>query len=149
NFPKAYELTIQVKVFDKSGHIGNIEWTFPQFKPDGNFELGFAAETPITTSMTGKILADEDGAYGSLSFQPVGGTSVGFTQLATSPSEVQLDPAVAGDSEQLTVIGIRGGAYSNVIVDPADLTFTSDDTNVATVSASGLVELGATAAAGN
>lgn len=148
-FPKTYEMTIHVKKFDKTGHSGTIEWIFEQYQPSGNFEVALASETPSTSSMEGKILSNEEGKYGEVRFIPSANTKVEFTQIAASPSEVQLDSSVTGDSEKLTVIGIRGGTFSNVLLDNEKLTFSSDDDTVATVNTSGIIELAGGATAGD
>ena len=39
-----------------------------------------------------------------------------------------------GDTKSITVIGIKGGLYSNVGIDTADCTITSDGAAIATVA---------------
>ena len=61
---------------------------------------------------------------------------------------VVLEKAVANDSVALTVFGIRGGSYGNIILDNADLTFTSSTPAVATVDANGVVKIASGATVG-
>ena len=135
NFPKSYELVMEVKVWDKEGLKEKVQWIFPAFKPSGNFEMPLASDTPATSTMTGKVIDDND-IYGYKKVIPVS-SSVTYTAIAADAGEVNLD---SGEDYTITVYGLRGGLYAPVTIDNADCTFTSSDTAVASVSAAGLIE---------
>lgn len=148
-FPKAYELVLTSDIFNPSGKTFEMQVQVPKYLLDGKISLSLQHDQTGNTTLSGKSLVDTDGNYAYVKFLPVAGNAVGISSLAGSPSEVQLDHTVPTDSEQLTVIGIRGGVYSNIIMDNTKLTFTVDDATQAKVSASGLVELGTAPTAGS
>ena len=63
-------------------------------------------------------------------------TEIPSKESAVSVSDIAVTPAVielaAGETKPLTIIGIKGGLYSNVEIDPADCTITPEDEAVAT-----------------
>jgi hypothetical protein len=135
SFPKAYELVLEVKVFDAGGLKEKVQWIFPQFKPSGNFEMPLASESPSTSSMTGKILATSDDIYGYKKVIPVS-SSVTYTAITADVAEVALE---TGETYALAVYGLRGGLYAPVTFAATDCTYASSDTNVATVNANGVI----------
>lgn len=61
--------------------------------------------------------------YAYITEIPDGAADVALTDIAVTPSEV----AIKGKgTAPLSVIGLRGGLYSNVSVDVADCNFVSD-----------------------
>ncbi|QJI52495.1 hypothetical protein [Psychrobacillus phage Perkons] len=148
SFPRAYRLVLNADIFTNAGKKSELQIVAPQFKPDGAMDLSLSSEGVSSSKMNGKTLSDAKGNYAYFNFKNVASSEVQVSELATSPSEVQLEASVVGDNEQLTVIGIRGGVYANVMMDNSKLTFTSDDLTVAKVSATGLIEKGTSATVG-
>jgi hypothetical protein len=136
SFPKAYELVLEVKVFDAGGLKEKVQWIFPQFKPSGNFEMPLASESPSTSSMTGKVLATSDDIYGYKKVIPVS-SSVTYTAITADVAEVALE---TGETYALAVYGLRGsGIYAPVTFAANSCTYVSSDETKATVSSSGVI----------
>lgn len=134
SFPKTYELVMEVKVFDKTGHKETVQWIFPAFKPSGNFEMPLASDTPTTSSMTGKVIDDND-VYGYKKVIPITG-SITYSAITADTGDILLD---SGESYKLTVYGLRGGTYAPVVLDNSECTFTSSNDEIASVNAEGVV----------
>lgn len=148
-FPKAVKLVLNADINTNAGKIAELQITVPRFKPDGALNLSMAHDAVNSSALNGKALKDNKNNLSYFHIVPTedGAGNVGITRLVASPSTIELSASETGDSAVLNVIGIRGGQYSNITLDNADLTFTSDDETVATVDATGTVTLavGATA----
>lgn len=147
SFPKAYELVLTSDMFGASGKTHEMQIQVPKFKLDGALTLGLTHDAASTFTLNGKTLADADNNYAYVKFLPVTANAIALSALATNPSEVQLE--LPADTQQLTVIGIRGGAYGNIMMDNSKLTFTSDDATIATVDVNGLISIGASGITGD
>ncbi len=134
-FPKSYELVMEVKAWDKDGLKEKVQWIFPAFKPSGNFEMPLASDSPTTSTLTGKVLDDND-IYGYKKVIPVSST-VSYVAITGDVGEITLE---SGEEHPLTVYGLRGGAYAPVTLANSSCTFTSSKENIATVSAAGVIE---------
>ena len=121
-----------------SGKVAEIQIEIPSFQLNGTFDISMEASGVATTKMDGDALAvagdtcSDGSVYAYITEIPSVASSVAVAEIAASPSVVSL--AVAG-TRAITVIGIKGGMYSNVSIDVADCTITSDDAAVATVAA--------------
>lgn len=147
-FPKTYKLVLNGDLFTNRGKYAEMQITTPKFKPDGALAIGLTHDAVASQSLNGKALADNRGNYAYINFKYIDQADIPLQYIAATPSEIQLDSSVTGDSEQLTIYGIRGGMYNNILIDPTDCTLTSDDTDVATVSPTGLIEIGTNATSG-
>lgn len=134
-YPKTYELTMIAKMFTKDGQNAEVQIIIPRFKPSGNFELSFTAEGVSTSKLEGKALADENSEYATYNVKYLLGNASQMTALAAVPGEVNL---TTGQTAQLTVYGIQGGAKAN-IVNPDGTTYATSDAAVVTVNATGLI----------
>lgn len=145
-FPKAMKLVMNVDIYTNSGKQMEMQIEVPQFKPDGALEISLTTDGVASSALNGSALIDKNGNYAYFSFKDVSGDNalVKNIAIAVNPSIIDLEQDVA-QPVTLQVIGIRGGAYSNVVMDNSTLTFASADTNVAQVSPEGVVSLGATA----
>ncbi len=143
SFPKAYKLVLTSDVFSPSGKTAEMQIEAPKFKLDGALTLGLTHDAASTFTLNGKTLADDNSNYAYVKFLPVDSASVELVAITANTADVELN---SGETEQLTVYGIRGGAYAN-IVNPEGTTFVSDTTAVATVDANGLVSYVATGTA--
>ncbi|MET3505611.1 hypothetical protein [Halalkalibacter oceani] len=148
-FPKAYKLVMNSDFYTKDGKSAEMQITIPQFKLNGSFSLEMTHDGVSTSTLEGKALADGNNNYAHIDIKRLNNESPTLAALAASPSEVQLSIGAGGDSEQLTVYGIRGGLYSNIIVPASELTFSSDNTSVASVTSSGLVGIASEATEGD
>lgn len=136
-FPKSYELTMEFEIYDaKYGIREKVLLIFPAFKPSGNFEIGFASDTPSTSSMNGKVL-DSNGVYGSVKVIPVAEADISYTSIAADTGLIELS---SDEEYTLTVYGTRSGMYGNVALNNSNLEFESSNESVATVDSAGLVE---------
>lgn len=148
-FPKSYKLVLNGDIYNNNGKYAEMQITTPKFKPDGALSIGLQHDGVSSSNLNGKAFADNKGNYAYINFKRIDQANIPLAMIAVTPSEVQLDASITGDSEQLTVYGIRGGVYSNIIIEPSELTLTTDDDTIATVSPDGLVELGASATSGD
>jgi hypothetical protein len=138
NYPKAYELVLTAKLFQKTGQTGVLQIVIPQFQVSGNFELSMTASGVSTSALDGKALINEsDNAYAYVYIKPVGASAISYQALAATPSPITL--TAGSPTKQITAYGIRGGNYSNVTLAPADCSYVSSTPATATVNASGLV----------
>lgn len=122
---------------NKVGKIGEVQIEIPSFQLNGTFDISLESSGATTTSMEGDALAVDgdscsDGSvYAYITEIPSVSSSVAVTALAATPSVVSIAPT---ETQEISVIGVKGGMYSNVEIDVADCTITSDTTSVATVS---------------
>lgn len=149
SFPKAVRMVLNGDIMTNNGKEEEMQIVVPKFKPDGAMELSMTHDGVSSSALAGTSLADNKGNYAYISFKAVNEDDVPVIKIAASPSEIDLDSTVSGDSEQITVYGIRGGSYGVVLLDNKTLTFTSDEPTIATVDADGLVKLGTAANAGD
>lgn len=146
SFPKAVRMELNVDIRSNNGKTGEVIIEVPNFKPNGAIEISMTHEGVASSSLAGSSLADKKGNYAYIKLRNLSEEKVQFTALAASPSHVVLDSTVAGDSQPITVLGIRGAGYANVLLQNNELAWTSKDPAIATVSADGVVALGASAA---
>lgn len=145
SFPKAVRMELNVDIRSNNGKTGEVIIEVPNFKPNGAVEISMTHEGVASSSLAGSSLADKKGNYAYIKLRNLSEEKVQFTALAANPSHVVLDSTVSGDSQPITVLGIRGAGYSNVLLQNKDLTWTPKAPAIATVSADGVVALGATA----
>lgn len=144
-FPKAVRMVLNANIYTANGVAKEMQITVPKFKPNGALELSMTHDGVSSSSLEGTSLVDKKGNYAYIAFNDLGAADIGLVGLAASPSPVLLDNAVPNDSVTVTVMGIRGGNYANLIMDNTELTFTSADDNVATVDAKGVIKIAASA----
>lgn len=125
-----------------TGKTGEVQIVVPSFQVSGNFDVNLEATGATTTAISGDALAVEgetcaDGnVYAYITEIPISATTVPVADISATPSIVSL---VVGATRNITVVGIKGGMYSNVAIENADCTFVSDTTAKATVSSSGVI----------
>lgn len=119
------------------GKVAEIQIEVPSFQLNGTFDISMEATGVSTTSIGGDALAvagdtcANGSVYAYITEIPSQSSSVAVASIAATPSVVTL--AVAG-TRAISIVGIKGGMYSNVSIDPADCTITSDTPATATVS---------------
>lgn len=140
SFPKACKLVLTSGLFDEDGdHAYEVQIEVPRYKLDGAMSLSLTHDGTSQSTLNGKSLVDDKSNYAYIKYLPMGDQKVEISMLASNPSEVVLDSAITNDSEQVTVYGIRGGGYGNIVMDNTKLTFTSDDPTIATVDTKGKI----------
>lgn len=147
SFPKAVRMELNVDIRSNNGKTGEVIIEVPNFKPNGAVEISMTHEGVASSSLAGSSLADKKGNYAYIKLRNLSEEKVRFTALAANPSRLVLDSAVAGDAQRISVLGIRGAGYSNVLLQNSDLTWTSKAPAIASVNADGVVTLGASAKA--
>ncbi|MDM5232593.1 hypothetical protein [Lysinibacillus pakistanensis] len=147
SFPKAVRMELNVDIRSNNGKTGEVIIEVPNFKPNGAVEISMTHEGVASSSLAGSSLADKKGNYAYIKLRNLSEEKVQFTALAANPSRLVLDSTVVGDSQRISVLGIRGAGYSNVLLQNSDLTWTSKAPAIASVNADGVVTLGASAKA--
>lgn len=137
--PVSYELTLRAKVFTAAGQTQELTMTIPQWKIQGNFQLQLTASGVSTSKIDGMALNNPtDNALAYVDLKNIGATNIAYTDIVGSPSAVSL--SASSTSQQLTVYGVRGGVYSNVVLTPS-CTFVSGTPATCTVgSTTGLIQ---------
>lgn len=119
------------------GKVGEVQIYIPAFQLSGTFDISLEAGGTTTTKLDGDALAVDgvscaDGAvYAYINEIPSVESSIVVSDIAATPSVLSL---AVGDTSAFTIVGIKGGLYSNVGIEPADCVITSDDAAIATVS---------------
>jgi hypothetical protein len=130
------------KFSNGTGKTGEVQIVVPSFQVSGNFDVSLESTGATTTAISGDALSVEgetcsDGnVYAYITEIPLNTTEVSVAEISAYPSIVSI--AVSGTAA-LSIIGIKGGMFSNVQIDPADCTFTSATTAKATVDSSGVI----------
>lgn len=125
---------------NRKGKVGQVQIVIPSFQPNGTFDISLEAEGVTSTTIEGDALAVEgatctDGdVYGYIyEFEDAAKDAV-VSEIAATPSLITLK---ASAKQQLSIIGIREGLYSNVDINPAKCKYESDNQSYAKASASG------------
>lgn len=122
---------------NKKGKVGEIQIEVPSFQLNGTFDITLEASGNTTTKLEGDALAVEgetckDGdTYAYITEIPSEESAISVRELAATPAIMN----IAVDEERtISVIGIKGGLYSNVGIDVADCVITSEASDIATVT---------------
>lgn len=142
--PLVGTLILSAEKYDNaSGKTGDIQIEIPSFQVSGNFDISLESTGNVTTAISGDALAVDgascsDGSvYAYISEINVSATTTSFNYIVATPAVISL---ANNATQQLTVVGVRGGLYANVDL-TADCIYT-DITGTAgaiTVSAGGLI----------
>jgi hypothetical protein len=126
--PKIVDLTLIAQVRDQStsGVKKYFQVNIPSFQLDGAYDLSLTANGISTEKLSGEALAVEstdcttETYYATVSYVPVTTVS-SYTSIATIPGSVEWAKSSV-QSTQFSVLGIRGGTYSNTNI-TSDCTF--------------------------
>lgn len=127
---------------NKKGKVGEVQIEVPSFQLNGTFDISLEASGNTTTKLEGDALAVEgascsDGSvYAYITEIPSVESTITVSDIAATPAVMTM---TVGDTKTISVVGIKGGLYSNVGIDVADCVITSEDSAVATVT-NGVVE---------
>lgn len=125
---------------NRKGKIGQVQITIPAFQPNGTFDISLESEGVTSTTIEGDALAvegvtcTEGDVYGYVrEFEDAAKDAV-VSEIAATPSLITLKTSA---KQQLSIIGIREGLYSNVDIDPSKCKYESDNQSYAKANASG------------
>lgn len=143
--PKVYHLVLDADRHNsKLGKIGSLQIDIPSYQPAGNFTVNFTPDGVTSTNIDGKALAVdgdtcESGSAVYAYIREFSDTTSAITvaDIAATPATVSL---TVGATKELSVIGLKGGAYSPIALENTDCTFISRTTGVATVDEDGVVK---------
>ena len=118
------------------GKVGEVQIEVPSFQLNGNFDITLEASGTSTTKLEGDALAVEgatcsDGSvYAYISEIATESATVAVNDIAATPSVINLK---VNAKKEISVVGLKGGLYSNVGIDVKDCKITSEDQATATV----------------
>lgn len=121
---------------NKTGKVGEVQIEVPSFQLSGTFDISLEASGSTTTKLDGDALAVDgascsDGSvYAYITDIPSAASAITISDIAVTPAVIEL---AASETMNISVIGIKGGLYSNISIDSSECTITSEDTAVATV----------------
>lgn len=122
---------------NKKGKVGEVQIEVPSFQLSGNFDISLESSGTTTTKLEGDALAVEgascsDGSvYAYITEIPSQASAVSVSDIAATPAVVNLS---VNETKTINIVGIKGGLYSNVGIDIADCTITSEDSAIATIA---------------
>jgi len=121
---------------NKKGKVGEVQIEIPSFQLSGTFDISLESSGSTTTQLDGDALAVESDScsegtvYGYITEIASEASTVTVNDIAATPAVISL---AVGEQSTISVIGIKGGLYSNVAIDVADCTITSEAPATATV----------------
>lgn len=121
---------------NKTGKVGEVQIEVPSFQLSGTFDISLEASGSTTTKLDGDALAvngascSDGSVYAYITDIPSAASAVTISDIAVTPAVIEL---AANETMTLSVIGIKGGLYSNVSIDISECNITSEDTAIATV----------------
>ena len=122
---------------NRKGKVGEVQIEIPSFQLSGTFDISLEASGSTTTKLDGDALA-VDGISCSAGSVYAYITEVPSAESLVSVSEIAALPAImcltAGETKPITIVGLKGGLYSNIEIDAADCAFASDNDATATVT---------------
>jgi len=128
------------------GEVGIVEADIPSFALNGNINISAKADgTTAETTLAGVALAvsgsdcGEGMVYGYVKEAKYDDVAPQVVEIIASPSPIELGLLPSAGTETISVIGSRGGMYSDIGILNAECTFVCDTPTVATVDTTGLV----------
>lgn len=140
--PFVVNLMLEGQIYDaRYGNVGKAVADIPSFSLGRTLNINMGTEAS-STEITGVALAVDgrtcgDGmVYGYINELINDDIAPQLVAIAASPSPVTL---AVGGTQELEIIGLRGGMFSNVGIENSECAFVSGDSAVATASAAGIV----------
>lgn len=151
--PSVYKLVLYAdKHNNKLGKVGSVQIVIPSYQPSGNFTINFTPDGVTSTNVDGKALAvegdsceDGSGVYAYIKEFNEETTAITVNEVAATPATIEF--TTAGETQTLSVIGLKGALYNPIELENSECTFVSDAPEVATVDESGTVTAVATGSA--
>jgi len=148
--PTVVDLTLIAEVRDSTGVIvEKLQINIPRFQVDGNYTLSMTSNGVSTQALNGKALASASADcvsgeyYAKVTWVPV--TSVvSYSSIAAIPSTITFAVGSTLQTQQISVLGIRGGTYANANITD-DCTFAISGSTLGNLSvgaSTGLVSSG-------
>lgn len=119
------------------GKVGEVQIDVPSFQLNGTFDISLESGGNATTKLEGDALAVQgatcaDGdVYAYISEIDSVESSISVSDLVATPGVIEI---AVDEEKKISVVGIKGGLYSNVGIDVADCVITSESSSIATVS---------------
>lgn len=128
--PKVYKLVLDAdKHNNKLGKVGSVQIVVPSYQPSGNFTIEFTPDGVTSTNIDGKALAVEgdtcesgNAVYAYINECDDAASTISVADIAVTPSVISIKKEA---QQELTVIGLKGGASAPFVIDNSDCTFTS------------------------
>lgn len=151
--PYVGKLVLQAdKHNNKKGKVGTVEIVIPSYSLDGNFDISFTPDGVVSTKLSGTALAVEgdtcengDSVYAYITETDEDTSDVSVSEIVISSPATSVK---AGETLNLSVLGIMGVMYKPIELDASECNFTVEDTGTTgtTVGAkTGIVIAGSTA----
>lgn len=156
--PSVVDLTLLAEVRDNTGVIvENLQINVPRFQVMGNYTLSLTANGVSNQALEGRALttASTDCTsgdyYAKVTWIPVTASAVAVSSIAAIPSTITFSAGgTLPATQQITVLGIRGGQYANANITTSCSYVKSSGCATITVNATtGVVSASATVAAGH
>ena len=119
------------------GKVGEVQIDVPSFQLNGTFDISLESGGNATTKLEGDALAIQgatcaDGdVYAYISEIDSVESSISVSDLVATPGVIEI---AVDEEKKISVVGIKGGLYSNIGIDVADCVITSESSSIATVS---------------
>jgi hypothetical protein len=118
--PDTVELNLLADVYNAAGtNTYQLQIYVPKFQISGNYTMNFAANGVATSTLQGNALLSEatdcsgGDYYAKARWVPVGATAVAVSSIAATPTTLEFDDDALPGSQNISVLGIRGGLYTN------------------------------------
>jgi len=119
------------------GKVGEVQIDVPSFQLNGTFDISLEASGNATTKLEGDALAVEGATCADGSVYAYV-TEIDSIESSIEVSDIAITPAVielaVDKTKNLSIVGIKGGLYSNVGIEASECTITSETPAIATVA---------------
>ena len=156
--PSVATLVLTAPVYNQTqtSVVEYFQLVVPSFKVDGNYTLNMTSNAISDQELNGIALlipattASGSDYYYTATYITVSGTSAPYTFIAATPSPVSFIALSGSGTQQLSMLGYRGGIYTNDnITSKCTYTVTSGCSTIFTAgSATGLITAGSAIVAG-
>jgi hypothetical protein len=118
--PSIVDLTLLAEVRDNSNNqTSQLQIHIPKFQVSGNFNLSLSANGVSNEALDGFALASTGATcelgdtYGTFTWVPVSASAIDYSYIAATPGVISFSAAGGNQTAQITILGIRGGVYTN------------------------------------
>lgn len=142
--PLTGELILDADKHDnKQGKVGSVQVIIPSYSLDGNFDLTFTPEGVTSTKMSGKAQAIEgdtcDNSNAVYAYVKEIVSEEVTLPIVDITANAPMYSLAVEDTATISVYGSKGSLYKDVSLSNADCNFTSDKSDIATVTEDGTV----------
>jgi hypothetical protein len=118
--PSVVDLTLIADVYNSASiKTYELQINVPQFQIAGNYTLNFTANGVSSQSLQGEALliaatdCTSGDYYAKISWVPVSSTTIAVSSIAATPTTIAFSAVSLPASQNISVLGIRGGIYTN------------------------------------